>query len=357
MTAVGILGVGAYLPPEVRRNDWWSADTVAGWMELRAAQQAALRAAPVPEHAGAARVHAAILEFGGDPFQGSIERRIMPDRMTSYDLEEAAARDALARAEVAPSDIEVVFTHTAVPDYLVQSAACILHHRLGLPPRCFTVQVDATAFSFLAQLALAEQWIAAGRARCALIVQSCGATRLLDPTQPFAPLFGDGATAVVVGRVRAGRGVLASTHRTDSRYPITLVASVPSGRCFDEGRPVLHAPDPVGSHAVFLAIPEQGREVVTEVLAAARCEPSDVAFFASHQGTPWVRQIVQHHVGLAAARTVDTFPWTASLFSSNIPLVVRRGEDEGLIAPGDLVLLFGGGTGVTYGATLVRWGR
>ncbi len=212
-SAIGILGVGASLPTEVRTNDWWKPEVVARWMEGRARQLAALRDAPEPSSEGGARVHRAILELGGDPFQGSRERRIMPPGATSYDLEEAAARDALDRAGVQPREIDLVLTHTVVPEYQVQNAACILHQRLGLPARCFTMQADATAFSFLAQLRIAQQLIATGQAQKALLVQSCGATRILDVEHPFAPLFGDGATATVAGEVEANRGILAADIR------------------------------------------------------------------------------------------------------------------------------------------------
>src|SRR2546430_10307930 len=35
MKNVGILGVGSYLPPTVRQNDWWPADVVEGWKARR----------------------------------------------------------------------------------------------------------------------------------------------------------------------------------------------------------------------------------------------------------------------------------------------------------------------------------
>jgi 3-oxoacyl-[acyl-carrier-protein] synthase III len=354
---IGILGIGAYLPPEVRRNDWWPADVVARWMEQRARQLAALRAAPPPASRGAARIRAAMVELGADPFQGSVERRIMASDATSYDLEEQAARDALARAELAPADIDLVLCYTLLPEYLINNSACVLHQRLGLGRGCFTMQTDATAFSFLAQLTLAHQLIAGGRARRALLVQSCGVTRLLDPADPRSPLFGDGATAIVVGAVSDGLGFEAEVHRTDSRHPFWLAASPVRGRWYDEGRAVLHCPDPVDGSQVFLDIADQAEDAVSAVLAAAGRRTDEIDFFASHQGMPWIRTIAQDHVGLGSARSLDTFPATGSLFAANVPLVLRRAEDERLLGAGDRVLLFGGGTGVTYGATVVRWGR
>ncbi len=354
---VGILGIGAYLPPQLRRNDWWPPSLVATWMEERARAIGGLRAAPVPASEGAQRIRAAMLELGADPFQGSVERRIMGAEQTSYDLEEAAARDAIGRAGIAASEIDLVLTYTLVPEYLANNSACVLHGRLGLGARCFTMQVDATAFSFLAQLTLARQLIAGGTAHTALLVQSCGVSRLLDHTDSRSPLFGDAATAVVLGRVGAGRGWIGEAHRTDSSHPFWLAASPRGKAWYADGTAVLHAPDPIGSAGVFLAIADQARDAATEVLATTGTRAADVAFFASHQAMPWIRPIAQEWAGVPDARSCDTYAETGSLFAANVPLVLRRAEDQQLLGDGDLVMMFGGGTGVTYGATLVRWGR
>jgi 3-oxoacyl-[acyl-carrier-protein] synthase-3 len=258
---------------------------------------------------------------------------------------------------VRPGDIDLVLTHTLVPEQLVNNSACVLHHRLGLGAGCFSMQVDATAFSFLAQLTLAVRMIAGGSARTALLVQSCGVTRLLDMDDARAPLYGDGATAVVVGAVADDRGFLGEVHRTDSRHPFWLAASPRGAPWYAEGRALLHAPDPVDASHVFLDIADQARDACGAVLAATETDPSEVDFFASHQAMPWIRPIAQEWAGVAGARSVDTYAQTGSLFAANVPFVLYRAAAEGRLAPGELALLFGGGTGVTYGATLVRWGR
>lgn len=348
MAGIGILAVGTYLPPDIRRNDWWPAETVARWIEQRAAA-----AAPPPEasSAGMARVLASISQRAGDPFQGAVERRIMPDGMTGGDMELAAAEDALARAGIERGEIDLLLVHSTVPEYLMSNTACVLHHRLGLRAECLAIQVEAAAYSFLAQTALARQMITGGAARCALLVQSCSVTRLLDPADPISPVFGDAATAEIVGHVSEGRGILQVAHRADGRFPRTLIASVPGGRWYYEGRVILHSADPAQAMQLYGEILDLGIEVVGEVLAAAGCEAADVDVFAVHQGTPWLREVAQAHFGLERARSIEVFARTGNIFSSMIPLGLAAAE------PGDLVLMFGGGTGQTYGAALARWGK
>src|SRR5262245_53569096 len=157
--SIGLLGIATYLPPQTRHNDWWPRATVERWR--------ATRGAPPPPAPGGLtpamqRVLAAMAEQAVDPFQGVVERRVLPDGMASSDMELDAAQRAMARAGVDRREIDVLLTHTAVPEYLLSNTACILHHRLGLARTCFSMQAEASGHSFLMQLAIAEQMIATG---------------------------------------------------------------------------------------------------------------------------------------------------------------------------------------------------
>lgn len=348
--SVGVVAIGTYLPDEVRRNDWWPAELVARWMEAR--RPPALPPAATP---GIARVIDAMKRQAVDPFQGVTERRVMAADMASVDMEVAAAEQAIARAGIDRAEIGAVFTHTAVPEYLLSNTASILHHRLGLAPRCFSMEASASGFSFLMQLALAEQQVVLGRARYVLCVQSCAASRLVDVEDPHSPLLGDGAAAVIVGAVE-GASVVASSYRTDGTKPRTLVATVAGGRWYDEGRVSLHRADPGHALQTFLETADRAKDVIDDVLAIAGVAASDVAFFGGHQGTPWLREVIQDVTGLVNARTVDVFATTGYMVAVSIPFVLDRALQDAMIQPGDLVLLFGGGVGASYGGTLLRWG-
>ncbi|MCE9576458.1 MAG: hypothetical protein K8W52_25135 [Deltaproteobacteria bacterium] len=351
---IGILGIGVELPATVRSNDWWPAEVVASWAAARAA---APPPPPIAMTEGMALVARAMQAQGGDPFQGTTARRVIADDQTAIDLEVAAARAALARAEVAPEAIDLVLTSTTVPEYLVNNGACVLHHRLGLRHGCFAIQIEATGFATLAQLELATAMITTGRATTALLVQSTVFSRILDQRDQFSPMFGDGATALVVGKVAPGRGVQGAVHYAQTAHPFQLVASPPGKPWYADGKALLHSLDLPGARRVFLAVADEAREAVGDLLAQTGERADAIDFFASHQGTPWLRRLSQEHAGVTRARTVDTYAETASLFASNIPLVLHRAEERGMLAPDDRVVLFGGGTGVTYGATLLRWGR
>jgi 3-oxoacyl-[acyl-carrier-protein] synthase-3 len=349
--SVGLLGVATYLPPQARGNDWWPRATAERWLAARGAPP---RLAPGELTPAMERVVAAMAEQAIDPFQGVVERRVMSDGMAAVDMEADAAERAIARAGVDRSEIDVLLTHTAVPEYLLSNTACVLHHRLGLAASCFAMQAEASGHSFLMQLTVAEQMIATGRARHALLVQSSAASRLLDPEDPQSPLFGDGAAAVLVGPPTAG-GVLATVHRTDGSHPRALVASVRDRRWYDPGRVVLHRGDLAAAFRVFLETADRAVEVVGAALREAGAEPGEVDFFAVHQGTPWLRRVTQDAIGLHRARSVDTFATTGYLFGASIPLVLETAQRQGMLTRDQLVVMHGGGIGATYGAAVVRW--
>jgi 3-oxoacyl-[acyl-carrier-protein] synthase-3 len=352
MTRVGIRAIGMYAPPDARRNDWWPQEVVASW----AVRGPEPEPPPVGLSAGAARVARAAAEQARDPFLGTVERRVVTSEVSILELEARAARDAIDRSGVNPADIDLLLTHAVVPDYQMMNPACPLHARLGLSPACLAMHVEATAYSSLGQLALAVAMIRAGSARNALLVQSSVATRLVDPREQSSVHMGDGATAIVVGEVAAPYGVLTSVHHTDGRYPRSLIMSVRDGRWFDPGELRVHVADPGQLREAHLQIADTCANSAFEALARAGAALRDVAFLCVFQGTPWLQRVVYEHMGVEHLTPFSIFERFAYMSSVTIPATLFLAEQEGRLGPGDLVVVTGGGTGMTYGATVLRWG-
>jgi 3-oxoacyl-[acyl-carrier-protein] synthase-3 len=290
-----------------------------------------------------------------DLFQGSQRRHVISSDQVAMDLELVAAREALANAAVSPGEIDLLLTHSGVPDYLCTNTACSLHLRLGLPSNCFTLAVEAASNAFLMQATLAQQAIQSGAARRALLVQSSTFSRILPQAAPYSPWLGDAATAVVVGPVEADHGFLSWQHRTDGSVENTLVAGIPGKRWYDEGRVIAYPANMEALKRMFLSLITNTKDVGRPALADANVNPSEVNFYASHQGTAWFRENTQRVLGLSNAKFVDTWPDTASVYSSNIPLCLYVGQRDGLLARGDIVTMLSGGGGQTFSCGVMKW--
>ena len=358
--SVGIISVGAYLPAEIRKNDYWPASMAATWLQKWQERLPSMSNwYSEDERAGSsgiARVLAALMEIKNDPFQGSIERRVAPPEMPSSEMEIRAAREALERAQVPASEVDMLVSYSSVPDYLTTPNACAVHAALGLPEKCFTFSIEAACNSFLMQLSLAEKMIRCGQTRYALLVQSSNFTRLIPRDQSPSPMFGDGATAVLVGPVSEGSGILGQSHRTDGRLHCALATGVPGKHWYDEGRSVFYANNLDLARQQIVVVADHGRQVIHEALADAGLGVDDVGFYAPHQGTAWLRAVTQEFAGLRHARYTDTFPFAASLSAANIPLVLATAQRDNNLHNGDIVAMFGGGAGETWSSVIMRWG-
>lgn len=340
------------MPHHVRPNAWWPADVVARWQIPFAMQPPAFELSP------AARDIAAAMKQGADdPFYGVEQRHVLEPDEDILDFEASAARQAIESSGVAAEAIDVLLLHRSPVDHQLTNIAGELHARLGLRRDCLSLQTEGAQHTYLLQTALARGLLASGHARCALLVQSSAVSRVLDPRTPLSGVFGDGATATVFGAVTAGRGVLGMSHRTDGAHPNALVATTANGRWFDEGVSVLQIRDPIAMRDVLLKTVDVTTDGIDAACASAGIRPADIDVFVMHQGQVWLRDLVQKHAGLVRARSISTIASTGHLFSAFLPSALVAAQQRGMLADDCLVLLASGGTGMTYGACVMRWGR
>ncbi|MGE0868161.1 MAG: 3-oxoacyl-ACP synthase III family protein [Kofleriaceae bacterium] len=358
MTSIGIHGVGTYLPPHVRTNDWWSPEIVAGWRD-RAATKAMRSDVPAGTDLseGARKTLAAMAEYSNDPFRGAIERHVMSDDSSVPEMEAFAARDAMQRAGVGPAEIDIILTQTPVPETLYVNGACITHKILELPRSTLALATGGACNAFAIHASLAQAFITSGQARRVLSVHSAAMNRIMDPKEPDSAWIGDGAAAVVWGPVSDGKGVLSTVHNTDGTSCNALTLGIPGKRWWQEGAITVDPLDRSHTRTMLMNLVDRARETVTAALTAGKQRPSDVDFYASHQGTAWLTRVSAEHAGLERAKTVITFPNVGNMHSANIPFILAQGERRGLIQDGSVVATFSGGVGETWSSLCIRWGR
>ncbi len=355
---IGIHGLGVYLPEEVRRNDWWPQAIVEEWRRKRELNVMRGKGAEPPRSEGARLILQELASLENDVFEGVVERRVMPEGSPSVAMEAKAAEEALARAGIEPHQIDFLFSYTPCPDVLGVPSACALHRKLGLRRDCLSLVNDSVCNAFAVQLKLAQSMIQSGQARFGLLVQSSNLRKTIAIEDPASAWFGDGATAVVVGPVSEGYGLLASAHRTDGEYYRAIGYGVPGQpNWYDEGRVVLAPIDRQLCRAMALSLADYAQEVLVAALAQADLQKEEVDFYASHQATRWLRRVTKDYVGLANARGIDTFSWAGSLAASNVPFQLAIAEREGQLEHGDVVATFTGGAGSTWAGMVLRWGR
>jgi 3-oxoacyl-[acyl-carrier-protein] synthase-3 len=66
---------------------------------------------------------------------------------------------------------------------------------------------------------------------------------------------------------------------------------------------------------------------------------------------------VGERLGLPAGRVVDCIGQYGNTSAATLPLALAFSQREGMLSPGDRVLLGAFGAGFTWGATVLEWGR
>lgn len=357
MTAVGILGLGTYLPEHVRTNDWWPADEVARWHE-KMAHRATLPAPPADTlSSGARRTLAAMARYADDPFRGARERRVMDPQMSVAEMEARAARQAMAAAEVEPDQIDAILSQTPVPDYLMVNGATVTHRLLGLNPGALALGTEGACNAFALHASLAAALIESGRARHVLSVHSSAITRVHGPVEAHSAWWGDGAAAAVFGPVRDGRGLRAAVHNADGGRCDALVLGVPDHAWWEAGAITTHAVNRTSTRDMLMGMVDRGGKAIRDALARAGETPEAVDYYASHQSTPWLTDETAAEAGLSHARTLVTFPRLGNMNSVNVPYILAEGVRTGALRDGDLAVTFSGGLGETWSSLVFRWGR
>ncbi|MBX3228582.1 MAG: hypothetical protein KIT84_08010 [Labilithrix sp.] len=316
-----------------------------------------LHAALVAENTeGSRRTLEALAALANDPFQGAVERRVVADDMTASDMETLAAREAIARAGIDKDEIGLVLSHQICVDYINVPSAAMVAGKLGLPQRTMVMGTDAACNSFMLQLSLAQAMIQSGAIKYALLTQSSALTRFPDSGEMIDAWGGDAGSAVVLGEVSEGRGLLSFSHHQNGNLWGALLCGVP-GKRWQDDRCVIYSEDRAANLDMVVRMADRAKQFVGEALEKARLAPSDVSFFAGHQGFKWLLPVTQACAGLAHAKTVEHFHYTGTVSSVNLPLQLAVAEKEGLLRPGDVVAGFSGGTGMTWSGMAMRWGR
>ena len=311
-----IVGTGSYLPRRIVTNDELAQrlDTSDAWIRERT---------------------------------GIAERRIADPSQASSDLALEACRAALAAAQLAPGDIDLIIVATSTPDYVFPSTACLLQAKLGIKD-CPAFDVQAVCSGFVYALATADRFIRSGMNRRALVVGAEVFSRILDwNDRGTCVLFGDGAGAVVLA---AGDepGIHASVLHADGSYAGIL--SVPGNVCGGRitGSPYLQ----MQGNQVFKLAVRVLDEVARETLKAADMTVADVDWLIPHQANVRILEATARKLGLARERVVVTVDKHGNTSAASIPLALDEYVRAGKIRAGHKVLMEGVGGGFTWGAAL-----
>ncbi|MDL5204786.1 beta-ketoacyl-ACP synthase III [Streptomyces sp. ALI-76-A] len=271
-------------------------------------------------------------------------RRIAGPDEPVDELAAHAAAKALAAAGLTPGDIDLVLVATSTAVDRSPNMAARVAARLGIPsPAAMDINVVCAGFTHA--LATADHTLRAGAATRALVI---GADKMSDVTdwtdRTTCVLVGDGAGAAVVEACAAGE---------EPGIGPVLWGSVPEmGNAVRiEGQPARFAQE---GQSVYRWATTRLPPIARQACERAGLTPADLAAVVLHQANLRIIEPLAEKLGAVNAVVARDVIESGNTSAASIPLAFSKLLEQGAIAAGDPVLLFGFGGNLSYAGQVVR---
>lgn len=309
----GIIGLGRYVPEKVMTNFDLEKimDTSDEWIRTRT---------------------------------GIEERRFAADNQDTSDLAVAAAKAALDNAGIAAEEIGLILVATVTQDQMFPSVACMVQDQIGAV-NAAAMDLGAACAGFMYALVTAKQFVETNAYKYVLVVGAEKLSKILDwEDRNTAVLFGDGASAVVLGQVSEGRGILSFELGADGSGGRHLYIS-PQQTIGMNGREVFK-----------FAVRQMGESAV-KVLEMAGLTKEDVDLLVPHQANIRIMESACERLELPPEKMSKTIHKFGNTSAASIGLSLVEEVEAGKIKDDDLLVLSGFGGGLAWGALTLRWGK
>lgn len=291
---------------------------------------------------------------------GIEERRVATDpQETTATLGLAAARKALAVADVHPGKVDLIICSTSSPEHLFPSTASIIQDGLGAT-NAGAFDLSAACSGFVYALSMARGHILAGDAEYVLVIGAETLSRMVDWTdRNTCVLFGDGAGAVLVAASSVPGGIIASELGSDGSGADLLI--VPAG---GSAAPASLETVSTGNHfikmdgkAVFRFAVRVMSEATKAVLGRAGLTTEDVDLVIPHQANlRIVQNSVLKQLRIPEEKVFVNLQRYGNTSTASIPIALCEAIKAGKVKPGDNLVFVGFGAGLTWAACAVQWG-
>lgn len=309
----GIIGVGRYVPEKVVTNFDLEKimDTSDEWIRTRT---------------------------------GIEERHIAADNENTSDMAFNAAKNAIENAGITAEQVGLILVATVTPDRPFPSVSCMIQEKLGAV-NAAAMDISAACSGYIYGLVTAKQFIESNAYDYILVV---GVEKLSEITdwndRNTAVLFGDGASAAIVGKVSEGRGILS----------FELGADGTGGKyLFQNDNNYLS----MNGREVFKFAVRQMGQSALNVIEKAGYTKSDVDYLIPHQANIRIMESARQRLDLPVEKMSTAIKKYGNTSSASIGNALVEELENGKIKDDDLIVLVGFGGGLTWGAVAIRWGK
>lgn len=321
-----ITGVGGYVPDYILNNEELSTmmDTTDEWITTRV---------------------------------GIKERRILKGENlgTSY-LAAKAVEELLQKTGTSPDEVELILCATTTPDHIYPSVASMTAERVGIKG-ALGIDLQAACAGFIVAMTTAASFIESGKYKKIVVVGADKMSSITDYTdRTTAPLFGDGAAAVLVEPTTEEYGVIDSELHTDGVGMKHLHikaggSAIPTSKeTVEKGLQYTYQE----GTAVFKYAVTSMADVTGNVMEKNGLTKENLNWIIPHQANLRIIDAVAQRAGVDYDKVTINIDRFGNTSAATIPLCIWEWEKK--FKKGDNIILTAFGAGFTWGAVYLKWG-
>lgn len=284
---------------------------------------------------------------------GVITRKRASKDRTVADMATEAAKEAIAKAGIPPSQIDAVLVSTISNPVATPSLAALVADRVGANPAA-AYDISAACAGYTYGIAQADSFVRSGLARYVLVIGAEKLSEFAKPTdRTISFLLGDGAGAAVVGPSDFP-GISQSVWGSDgSKWD--AVGMDHSWAEYRDGHGSVEWPTlrQEGQTVFRWAVWEMAKVAATALDQAGVTSDQLVAFIPHQANMRIIDEFAKQlklPESVVIARDIET---TGNTSAASIPLATHRLLEEHPELSGGLALQIGFGAGLVYGAQVV----
>jgi 3-oxoacyl-[acyl-carrier-protein] synthase-3 len=288
---------------------------------------------------------------------GIRQRHIVGEDESTATLAKQAALNALKVANLNPADIELIIVSTSTPEYLFPATACIVQDWIGAV-HAGAFDLSAACSGFIYALNIASQSIRSGSIQNALVIGAETLSRFVDwEDRSTCILFGDGAGAFVLQASDEPGGLLSAVMRSDGSGWDLL--SLPAGGSHlpASAETILHKQHTIhmNGREVFRFATRVIVQATRDAVAIAQLKMEDVQIVIPHQANLRIIEAAMRGLDIPLDQCFVNIERYGNTSTASIPIATCEAIQQGRLQAGDNTVFVGFGSGLTWGAALVRW--
>ncbi len=298
---------------------------------------------------------------------GIRERHIADLDQTAGDLAFEAANRLFSNGEVKAEDVDFVILCTQAPDYILPTTACILQHRLGISKKAGALDINLGCSGFVYGLSLAKGLVESGSASCVLLLTADTYSKYIHPLdKSVRTLFGDGATATAICSCSEKESMIGPfVFGTDGAGAENLIVEAGLFRVPNSSETSEETTDDSGNTRTRQHLYMNGAAVMSfslqevprameALLKKSGLSQDNVDFFILHQANKFMLEALRKKMKVPHEKLPILMENVGNTVSSSIPMALSELKKDGLLSPGQRLMLIGFGVGYSWAACLIN---